>query len=90
MAVHFIVRGGKTNPVIIEARNGQGRLLPKLAGLKLKEIDRKTNRSEVLDLKIKRGADEFQLVRRGLPKKNDFVSGSPIYQQRRGQQMRSW
>ena len=36
-------------------------ILPKLAGLKLKEIDRKTNRSEVLDLKIKRGADEFRL-----------------------------
>lgn len=50
----FIVRGGKSlNPVIIEARNGQGRLLPKSAGMKLKAIDRKTNRAEVLDLKIK-------------------------------------
>ena len=46
------------------------------SGLKLKEIDRKTNRSEVLDLKIKRGADEFRLVRRWFAEKNDFVSGS--------------
>ena len=69
----FIVRGGKNlNPVIIEARNGQGRLLPKLAGLKLKEIDRKTNRSEVLDLKIKRGADEFRLVRRWFAEEKRF------------------
>ena len=69
----FIVRGGKNlNPVIIEARNGQGRILPKLAGLKLKEIDRKTNRSEVLDLKIKRGADEFRLVRRWFAEEKRF------------------
>ena len=69
----FIVRGGKNlNPVIIEARNSQGRLLPKLAGLKLKEIDRKTNRSEVLDLKIKRGADEFRLVRRWFAEEKRF------------------
>ena len=69
----FIVRGGKNlNPVIIEARNGQGRILPKLVGLKLKEIDRKTNRSEVLDLKIKRGADEFRLVRRWFAEEKRF------------------
>ncbi len=69
----FIVRGGKNlNPVIIEARNGQGRILPKLAGLKLKEIDRKMNRSEVLDLKIKRGADEFRLVRRWFAEEKRF------------------
>ena len=31
-----------------------------------------------LDLKIKRGQDEFQLVRRWFAEENDSVSGSPI------------
>lgn len=35
----YIVRGAKSvNPIIIEARNGKGRLLPKLEGKKLRDI----------------------------------------------------
>ncbi|CAM3030577.1 transposase [Vibrio rarus] len=46
----FLVRGTKSlNLIIIEARNSNGRLLPKLVGKKLKEICRKTNRSSALD-----------------------------------------
>ena len=46
----YNVRGAKfLNPVIIEARNGKGRLLPKLEGKKLKDITRGTNRSQVPD-----------------------------------------
>jgi hypothetical protein len=69
----FIVRGGKNlNPVIIEARTGQGRLLPKLVGKKLKDLSRKTNRSRVLDLKIKRGQDEFRVIRRWFAEEQRF------------------
>ncbi|PSU35479.1 IS4 family transposase [Photobacterium lutimaris] len=61
----FVVRGGKSlNPLIIEARNGKGRLLPKLAGRKLRDINRKNNRSEVLDLTCQRGRFKFRLIRR--------------------------
>lgn len=61
----FLVRGTKSlNPTIVEARNGNGRLLPKLAGKKLKEVSRKTNRSGVLDLIVRRGKQEFRVIRR--------------------------
>ncbi|MFM2591332.1 IS4 family transposase [Vibrio harveyi] len=61
----FLVRGTKSlNPTIVEARNGNGRLLPKLAGKKLKDICRKTTRSSVLDLTVRRGRQEFRVVRR--------------------------
>ncbi len=69
----YIVRGAKSlNPMIIEARNGQGRLLPKLEGKKLKEVSRKTNRSEVLDLKVRRGKQEFRVVRRWFAEEKRF------------------
>lgn len=61
----YIVRWAKSlNPMIIQARNGQGRHLPKLEGKKLQEITHGTNRSQVLDLKIRRGKQEFRIVRR--------------------------
>ena len=73
MADHFIVRGGKNlNPVIIEARNGQGDLITQTRGYETQEIDRKTN-ARVLDLKIKRGQDEFRLVRRWFMKEKRFL-----------------
>ncbi|MDK2600797.1 IS4 family transposase [Vibrio vulnificus] len=69
----YIVRGAKSlNPMIIEARNGQGRLLPKLEGKKLKEITRGTNRSQVLDLKVRRGKQEFRVMRRWFAEEKRF------------------
>lgn len=62
---YYIFRAPKSlNPTVIEARNSQGRLLPKLEGRKLKDITRGTNRSEVLDLKVRRGKQEFRVIRR--------------------------
>lgn len=61
----YIFRGAKSlNPKVIEARNGQGRHLPKLEGKMLKDITRGTNRSQVLDLKVRRGKQELIVVRR--------------------------
>ncbi|WP_115825774.1 IS4 family transposase [Xenorhabdus cabanillasii] len=61
----FIVRGGKSlNPLIIDAKNGQGKSLPKLRALKLKDITRRKNRSEVLDLTCRRDGFEFRIIRR--------------------------
>jgi len=69
----YIVRGTKSlNPMIIEARNGKGRLLPKLEGKKLKDITRGTNRSQVLDLKVRRGKQEFRVVRRWFAEEKRF------------------
>jgi hypothetical protein len=69
----YIVRRAKSlNPKIVEARNGKGRVLPKLAGMKLKDITRRTNRSEVLDLTVRRGKQEFRVVRRWLAEEKRF------------------
>ena len=69
----FIVRGSKAlNPTIVEARNGQGRRLPKLESKKLQAVNRKTNRSEVLDLTCRRGNYEFRVVRRWFPEEKRF------------------
>ena len=46
----YIFRGAKSlNPSVIEARNSKGREMPKLVDKKLKDITRRTNRSEVLN-----------------------------------------
>jgi hypothetical protein len=69
----WIVRGLQSlNPTIIEATNGQGRLLPKLAGKKLKEVNRRTCRAEVLDLKVRRGKQAFRVVRRWFKEEKRF------------------
>jgi hypothetical protein len=61
----YIFRAAKSlNPTVIEARISQGRRLPKLEGKKLKDITRGTNRSEVLDLSVRRGKQEFRVIRR--------------------------
>ncbi|WP_408673261.1 IS4 family transposase [Xenorhabdus doucetiae] len=61
----FVVRGGQSlNPRIIEAENTQGKPLPKLSNLKLKDITRRKNRSEVLDLTCRREGFEFRIIRR--------------------------
>jgi hypothetical protein len=65
----YIVRGVKSlNPTIVEARSGKGRALPKLAEMKLKDITRRTNRAEVLDLTVFRRKQAFRIVRRWLKK----------------------
>ena len=69
----YIVRGKKNlNPKIIEAKNGNGRVLPKLVGKKLKEVCRQTNRSSVLDLKVQRGKQEYRIVRRWFKEEKRF------------------
>ncbi|MDE1240474.1 IS4 family transposase [Vibrio aestuarianus] len=69
----YIFRGAKSlNPNVIEARNGQGRRLPKLEGKKLKDITRGTNRSQVLDLKVRRGKQTFRVVRRWFAEEKRF------------------
>ena len=69
----YIFRGAKSlNPTVVEARNSRGRILPKLAGKKLKDITRRTNRSEVLDLKVRRGKQEFRIVRRWFSEEKRF------------------
>lgn len=69
----YIFRGAKLlNPTVIEAQNHRGRDLPKLVGKKLKDITRRTNRSEVLDLRIRRGKQEFRIVRRWFSEEKRF------------------
>ncbi|PHM49439.1 transposase [Xenorhabdus miraniensis] len=69
----FIVLGGKSlNPQIVMARNGQGKLLPKLPEKPLKSITRRTNRSEVLDLICRRNGYEFRLIRRWIAEEKRF------------------
>lgn len=69
----FIVRGSKSlNPVITDARNGKGRQLPKLMGKKLKEVNRRVNRSEVLDLSVRSGKYTFRVVRRWFAEEKRF------------------
>jgi len=69
----FIVRGGKSlNPTITEARNGKGRQLPKLIGKKLRDVDRRINRSEVLDLTVRSGKYTFRVVRRWFAEEKRF------------------
>ncbi len=68
-----IVRGAKSlNPNVIEAKNGQGRRLPKLEEKKLKDITRGTNRSQILDLQVRRGKREFRVVRRWFAEEKRF------------------
>jgi hypothetical protein len=43
------------NPTIEEARNQHGRLLPTLAGKKLRAVKHRTNRSDVLDMVVRSG-----------------------------------
>ncbi len=72
----FIVRGGKSlNPTIVEAYNGKGRKLPNLAGKKLKDVNRRTNRSEVIDLDVWRDHYRFRVVHRWFTEESAFAYG---------------
>ncbi len=69
----FVVRGSKSlNPQIMMARNGQGKLLPKLLDKPLKSVTRRTNRSEVLDLICWHNGYEFRLIRRWVAEEKCF------------------
>lgn len=69
----FLVRGGKSlNPTIIKGMNGHGRLLPKLAGKKLKEITRRTNKSKALDLTVHWKNLECRVIRRWFKEEKRF------------------
>lgn len=70
----YLVRGKKSlNPTIAEARNQHGRLLPKLAGKKLKAVDRRTNRSDVLDMVVRSGKFRYRIIRRWFAPEQRFV-----------------
>lgn len=61
----YLVRGTKSlNPKIIQAWRGDGREVPKLAGLSLREAGRRRCRAEVLDMVVKSGQVEYRLIRR--------------------------
>ncbi len=63
----YLVRGTKSlNPKIIQAWRGDGREVPKLAGLSLREAGRRRCRAEVLDMVVKSGQVEYRLIRRWL------------------------
>lgn len=69
----YLCRGAQSlNPTVVEARNDKGRLLPKLANKKLKEVTRSTNRSRVLDLKVRRGKQMFRVIRRWFSEEKRF------------------
>ena len=68
-----MVRGGKSlNPTVSQARNGKGRALPKLAGKNLKDITRRTNKSEVIDLTVYSKNLECRLIRRWFKEEKRF------------------
>lgn len=70
----YLVRGKlNLNPTIEEARNGQGRLLPKLAGKQLKDVTRRDNRSEVLDMIVRSRKLRYRLIRRWFAPEKRFI-----------------
>lgn len=70
----YLVKGKLTlNPTIEEARNAQGRLLPKLAGKKLKAVTRRNNRSDVLDMLVRSGKFRYRVIRRWFAQEQRFV-----------------
>lgn len=70
----YLVRGKLSlNPTIEEARNQHGRLLPKLAGKKLKAVKHRTNRSDVLDMVVRSGKFRYRIIRRWFTQEQRFV-----------------
>ncbi|MDX7768190.1 IS4 family transposase, partial [Aeromonas caviae] len=60
------------NAKIIQAWRGDGREVPKLAGLSLKEAGRRRCRAEVLDMVVKSGKVEYRLIRRWFAEEKRF------------------
>lgn len=70
----YLIRGKKSlNPTIEEARNQHGRLLPKLKGKQLKAVDRRINRSDVLDMDVSSGRFQYRIIRRWFAPEKRFV-----------------
>jgi hypothetical protein len=70
----YLVRGKlNLNPTIEEARNGQGRLLPRLAGKQVKDVTRRDNRSEILDMIVRSRKLRYRLVRRWFAPEKRFI-----------------
>ena len=70
----FLVRGKKSlNPKIIEAYNGKGRRQAKVEGKRLKEVSRRTNRSEVLDMTVEWKKLRCRAIRRWFPEERKYV-----------------
>ncbi len=87
----FIVRGSQSlNPLIISARNGQGRQLPTLAGKKLREISRKKTVLKCWISPVGVADSNSGSSGVGLRRKNAFVFGSPICRPPTLPPMTSW
>lgn len=70
----YLIRGKKSlNPTIEEARNQHGRLLPKLKGKQLKAVDRRLNRSDVLDMVVRSGRLQYRIIRRWFAPEKRFI-----------------
>jgi IS4 transposase len=61
------------NPTIEAARNQHGRLLPTLAGKKLKAVKHRTNRSDMLDMVVRSGKFRYRIIRRWFTQEQRFV-----------------
>ena len=57
---------------IIQAWHGDGREVPKLVGLSLKEAGRRRYRAEVLDMVVQSGKVEYRLSRRWFAEEKRF------------------
>lgn len=69
----YLVRGTQSlNPKIIQAWRGDGREVPKLAGLSLKEAGRRCCLAEVLDIVVKSGKVEYWLFWRWFAEEKRF------------------
>ncbi len=69
-----LVRGKlNLNPTLEEARNGQGRLLSRLTGKRIKVVARRDNRSEVLDMIVRSRKLRYRLIRRWFAPEKRFI-----------------
>lgn len=69
----YLVRGSQNlNPKVQAAYRQDGREMPKLLGKKLKDIDRRSCRAEVLDLDVSSGKYKYRLIRRWFAEEKRF------------------
>ncbi|MBL0616838.1 MULTISPECIES: IS4 family transposase [Aeromonas] len=69
----YLVRGSKNlNPEILNAWRDDGRTVPKLTGMSLKEAGRRHCRAEVLDMNVRAGQYEYRLLRRWFAEEKRF------------------
>ncbi|MGL5661800.1 MAG: IS4 family transposase, partial [Aeromonas sp.] len=69
----YLVRGSKSlNPEILSAWREDGRAVPKLTGMSLKEAGRRHCRAEVLDMDVRSSKYEYRLIRRWFAEEKRF------------------